>query len=539
MKLNSDIIFDSLSQSVALERYGSQKQALELKRPLLYTGVKKEFQPNQLYVTLPGQLPADPVFPGRGTTIVCVGGRPPAIYLTGTCVCMLVRDTTDIFTVFNQIQETYDRFDTWESEMNRILETTADIKELLEASFPILENPMVVIGQDYHYLGYSSIIDLRDDLSMFRPDRDGKIKPDILAASIYGGDTNMSMTNPFCILTDGRAHFSINLFEQGTYAGNLKIAFVLRPFRESDNILSQYLAKMLEKAIPKLKDLSYSGAETLRGIFLDLLRGMPLSTSRRQYLAVGNAAGVYLCLKLVRGERSRRKVPVAYFCDHIESTFPGSVAFEYNSSIVAFLNIQAVKLSAPQLDQRIIGLLQEMNLKAGISNSFSDLYSVHFYYRQACIAFELGSPQSPEQCKFSFGDFALNYMLYSCTGEFPVDKLYPDGFRRLMEYDSAAQVNYLETLRVYLNNNMNIAKSAKDLFIHRTTFLERLGRIESLLGMDLKDPSQRLCLNIILKFSELRGNELPRRLPKPPEPEPEAPRDPMPQMEYQELETLL
>ena len=37
MKLNSDIIFDSLSQSVALERYGSQKQALELKRPLLYT----------------------------------------------------------------------------------------------------------------------------------------------------------------------------------------------------------------------------------------------------------------------------------------------------------------------------------------------------------------------------------------------------------------------------------------------------------------------------------------------------------------------
>lgn len=539
MKLNWDIIFDHLSQSVSLEHFGTQKQGLILKRPLLYAGNHKAFAPDQLYVAFSNQLPTNPVFSGEGATIICVKGRPPAIYMTGACICMIVMDDTDIFTIFNLLQEIYNRFDAWEEHLLQILDTTADIQELLEISFPIFENPMVVLGQDYHYLGYSNIINLRDDLAIFRPDQDGKIKSEILSASIFEGDTNMSMTNPFCILSDGNVHFSINLFDHGIYVGNLKIAFVLRPFRSSDNILCQYLAKILEKVFPKLSDLSYSGVGTLREIFQSLLSGIPLSTSKRQYLAAGNASGSYICLKMVRGERSKRKVPSAYFCDHMESTFPHSVAFEHDTSIVAFINVNVLGLPDLELRQHIADLLQKMNLKAGISNAFSDLYSVHYYYRQACIAFELGAPLHLQQSEFFFDDYTLNYMMYSCTGEFPVDKLYSSGFLHLLEYDAASQADYLGTLQTYLDNNMNIAKTAKDLFIHRTTLLERLKRIENLLNTDLKDPNQRLYLNLILKFNEIR-RKLPeeKQITARPLPAPDKPVS-IPKPIYQELETLL
>lgn len=506
MKLNSDIIYDFLSRQVPLTHYGQHQNALMLQRPLLFSDTIHEFVSNQLYVAYSVQLPQTPVLQ-EDVVLVCVGGPPPAIYLTSTCSCLVVLDDTDIFTVFNYLQKLYNRFDVWEASLTNIINTTANISELLEVSYPILENPMVVIGADYHYLGYSSIIDKREDLAVYRPDSNNKFQPEKLALSIHMGDTNMSMTQPFYMEFDGNVHYSINLFHKGVYTGNLKVAFVFRPYRESDNILVQYLAHCIEKAIPKLVDITYRDTEVLRGAVSSLLRGTPLSSAQRQVLSVNSPQSSYLCLKLIRGERSKKKVPIAYFCHHIENTFPGSIALEHNSSIIAILRIHTLPFTKEELYQKICDILQEMNLKAGISNTFLDISRLHLCYRQACIALEMGSPLYPERNAYFFNDYALRYMMYSCMGEFPLEMLYSEGFRQLLEYNQDAQVDYLETLQVYLNNNLNIAQSAKALFIHRSTFLERLKRIESLLHTELKDPEQRLCLNIILKIREMRQLE--------------------------------
>jgi DNA-binding PucR family transcriptional regulator len=49
---------------------------------------------------------------------------------------------------------------------------------------------------------------------------------------------------------------------------------------------------------------------------------------------------------------------------------------------------------------------------------------------------------------------------------------------------------------------MNITQTAKELFIHRSTLLERLKHIEDLLQLDLKHPDVRLYLNMTLKIIE-------------------------------------
>ncbi len=80
---------------------------------------------------------------------------------------------------------------------------------------------------------------------------------------------------------------------------------------------------------------------------------------------------------------------------------------------------------------------------------------------------------------------------------------YSDGLRKLLKHDETASISYMDTLKVFLENNMSITATASELFIHRTTLIDRIERIERELQIDLKDPSERLKLDIILKAKEI------------------------------------
>ena len=66
-----------------------------------------------------------------------------------------------------------------------------------------------------------------------------------------------------------------------------------------------------------------------------------------------------------------------------------------------------------------------------------------------------------------------------------------------MEFNKTAQIDYVETLHVYLENERSISQTAKALYIHRSTLIERLERIKSILQADLDDPKQRTELYLI------------------------------------------
>ena len=89
---------------------------------------------------------------------------------------------------------------------------------------------------------------------------------------------------------------------------------------------------------------------------------------------------------------------------------------------------------------------------------------------------------------------------------------YPDGLKKLKAHDENSQVSYLETLRVYLDNNLSVTKTAAALYLHRSTLLDRLAHITQMLGCDLKDPDFCLTLGILLR-AELQQKRITQ--PKP------------------------
>lgn len=76
--------------------------------------------------------------------------------------------------------------------------------------------------------------------------------------------------------------------------------------------------------------------------------------------------------------------------------------------------------------------------------------------------------------------------------------------QQLAEHDRKTNGELVRTLDAYLEHGGALAEAAAALNVHRNTLLYRIGRIEEIIGMDLKDTNQRLNLHVALKAHLLR-----------------------------------
>ena len=76
-------------------------------------------------------------------------------------------------------------------------------------------------------------------------------------------------------------------------------------------------------------------------------------------------------------------------------------------------------------------------------------------------------------------------------------------FGKLIQSDKINMTEYLLTVKTYLENNNNMAVTAKKLFIHRNTLISRINKIEELTGKKLSDADVKLeflCAFKLLEF---------------------------------------
>lgn len=74
---------------------------------------------------------------------------------------------------------------------------------------------------------------------------------------------------------------------------------------------------------------------------------------------------------------------------------------------------------------------------------------------------------------------------------------------KLYQYDKETESELVPTLASWLDNNLNIAQTARSLFIHRNTLLYRIEKISSILNTDLKDSNELLKYQLALKIYQI------------------------------------
>jgi len=76
--------------------------------------------------------------------------------------------------------------------------------------------------------------------------------------------------------------------------------------------------------------------------------------------------------------------------------------------------------------------------------------------------------------------------------------LWKEGFKKLLDHDTTGRANYIETLRAYLDNNLNTQRTAEVLHISRNSLLSQLERINALVHEDFDDPKVRFRYELTL-----------------------------------------
>jgi PucR C-terminal helix-turn-helix domain/GGDEF-like domain len=69
----------------------------------------------------------------------------------------------------------------------------------------------------------------------------------------------------------------------------------------------------------------------------------------------------------------------------------------------------------------------------------------------------------------------------------------------LLRYDEASPTPILPTLRAFIAHGGRLRETASEIYVHRNTLAYRLDRAAEILGVDLKDPSTRLSIELALK----------------------------------------
>ena len=190
-------------------------------------------------------------------------------------------------------------------------------------------------------------------------------------------------------------------------------------------------------------------------------------------------------------------------CLQIENTFAHSFAFFYADRIIAIINLDKAMTTREEMIRRLVSFLRDQMFHVGISYTFFDFSTLHSYYLQTIAALEMGRLYRPDEWCYRFEDLVLPYFMHYGTSQINGRHLCHPGLVQLWIYDYNNHTDLLNTLKVYLNTGLNATKTARQLYIHRNTFYQRMETISQIINADLNDPDVRLFMMMSFSFVEL------------------------------------
>lgn len=518
MRLNAEIVSRELARTYQLRSEGPAERELLLHRPELLEADARELLDNHLYVCRVEQLPQRTAI-GENVAIVTIGSSPRLRVFRERCHVISIEGKGDLFEVFNQIQRLFQRYSHWKETLLTILTDDASIPAMLDASTQVLEGSLDVLDANLHLLGWTTSKEAerlaREGGYPLLPiaDESGNLNPDSMSEFLAQHDLAMDVGTPFVMTVSGLSVLNANLLEHGTYLGCLS---VMAPPGSScdmaDAPVVALLAEFVKRAMRRLDVSADKTKGSLRRSLSALVDGEKLDALSSSTLAA--EGGSWVCLKMRLNKRGAR-LPLAYVRNLVEDNVPDTVAFIHQRSyVVAFVRLDGLAPEGErrhELERLLEPLTGSIGMRVGISDHLRGLESARTHYLQAGIALENGMAVSPEATIYRFQDYALPELIMNSLGELPAEAYYTPGLRKLFAHDEHSPVSYVDTLECYLSLNMSVSATARALYLHRSTLVERLGHIRDAMGSELDDSLTRLRIRIVLEATrfdrELRSRK--------------------------------
>jgi hypothetical protein len=271
------------------------------------------------------------------------------------------------------------------------------------------------------------------------------------------------------------------------------------PEWESEEVAGAFVAAVLAREVTDRGDIvargAELGAELESGAGVLILRAAPRAAQD--------------------GEWRERVLTLALRA--LRSLAPGSLAGGGGGEVAAEVAVIVPAADDERLERAASGLGRELedglagfHLTIGRSRRCADPVDLYRAGSEARLAVNVGEAEG--EPLLAFEDTGAYRLLLPAMSEDPreLERFYAETIEPLAAYDDQYETELVATVEAYLDNDGNVAATAKQLFTHRHTVRYRLERVRELCGHDVSATEGREKLGLGLKAMRVLGIASPR-----------------------------
>ncbi|MDO4616034.1 MAG: helix-turn-helix domain-containing protein [Lachnospiraceae bacterium] len=506
MKLSAVLITRKIEQHLADSLDLSQfSDTLTIGRPVFLTDPER--WPESV-ICIADQIPSSLLMKKipRNTLVLAKHFETPSGLLPFGRCCQLQANCS-LPDLFNELQLLYDHFDQWDAELQERLNREDTLQSLLDCSFSIFRNPLLLRRADFFLLAHSGIIDEQPALQHLI-DPVNSYETLTLSKTDQIFLDSLSLRRPYFLpdYLSGSRELCCNLFDHGIFSYRLILTEELETISPETGPLLMHLAGYMQILLRRTAQNSPGDVYPLENLLCDII-----SQRQADYSVYGTMLADYgwftehryCCMTVKMSALGNQSMTSNYLCRHFEEIIPGSCAFRYEGAIIVFINLTRYDDTIEGLLNHIIEFLRDSFLKTGISSPITGVADLRHCYTQARLALDYGSRYQTFRWLHKFEDITLQYFMECCLTDLPVHMVCSPRLMKLREHDRLHHSDYYNTLKIYLESHLNAVQSAKKLFIHRSTFLYRLEKIQELISVNFEDQEMLFYLMISYHILEL------------------------------------
>lgn len=201
----------------------------------------------------------------------------------------------------------------------------------------------------------------------------------------------------------------------------------------------------------------------------------------------------------------------------LRSLAPGSLATTGGTEPAAEVAVIVPAEDDERLARAAAGLAREMadslagfHVTIGRSRRATDATDLYRAGSEARLAVNVGEAEG--RPLLAFEDTGAYRLLLPAMSDDPaeLERFYAETIQPLADYDEQYETELVATVEAYLDNDGNVAATAKQLFTHRHTVRYRLERVRELCGHDVSSTEGREKLGLGLKAMRVLGIASPR-----------------------------
>ncbi|WP_335506913.1 helix-turn-helix domain-containing protein [Neobacillus vireti] len=215
-------------------------------------------------------------------------------------------------------------------------------------------------------------------------------------------------------------------------------------------------------------------------------------------------------------QQSKKNQVWEYIKSHLQEVDKSIITAYHDEKYVLIVPLKSESALLKKYWQSIYSKINKWTLETaikckvlmGVGGSTTNLQDYFVSYQQAIQALNIVTSRLRQSGFTLFDELGSYAILHHLNYSVAIDLFVKKQLGPLLSYSEGKNTDLSNTLHTFLQNNGNVKNTAEELYIHRSSLLYRLEKIESLLDIQLSDAEVRFNLMMALKLYDMYGNEM-------------------------------